>query len=109
MDEVLRGKVNVNNRLVIPAEVRKQLGIKAGDEVLMRMEEGELRVYTTAIWLAKMRAALRSEAKGTSIVDELISERRAEAAREERDAAEWLRRKERARPKRGRGRAAKRG
>jgi AbrB family looped-hinge helix DNA binding protein len=38
-----RMKLNENGRVVIPAQVRAALGIEAGDELLMRVEDDELR------------------------------------------------------------------
>lgn len=47
--EVYRTKLGPNGRIVIPRAVRRELGLKPGDGILMRMEPGELgdlRVYT---------------------------------------------------------------
>ena len=41
-----RVKLNENGRIVIPAAMREALQIKAGDELLLRVEDGELRVTT---------------------------------------------------------------
>jgi len=41
-----RARVNENGRVVIPASYRKALGIKAGDEVILGMEDDELRITT---------------------------------------------------------------
>jgi AbrB family looped-hinge helix DNA binding protein len=46
MDVETRTRVNENGRLVIPASYRRALGIKAGDEVIVRMEDDELRITT---------------------------------------------------------------
>jgi len=35
-------KLTQNGRIVIPASYRTALGIKAGDEVILRMEDNEL-------------------------------------------------------------------
>ena len=42
----VRTRVNQNGRLVIPASFRKKLGIRAGDEVELRIEDDELRITT---------------------------------------------------------------
>jgi AbrB family looped-hinge helix DNA binding protein len=39
MDVETRTRVNENGRVVIPASYRKALGIKAGDEVILRNAE----------------------------------------------------------------------
>ena len=46
METETRTRVNENGRVVIPAFYRKALGIKAGDEVILRMEDDELRITT---------------------------------------------------------------
>lgn len=70
-------------RLVIPAELRATLGISAGSRVIL--------VDTPdGIILMTMEQALRrsrEELAGPSLVDELIADRRAEAAREAAESA----------------------
>lgn len=78
-----RARVNENGRVVIPASFRKALGIKTGDEVVLRLENDELRITTLRRRLEQARRLVRKHVKpGTSLVDELIAERR-EAARDE--------------------------
>jgi AbrB family looped-hinge helix DNA binding protein len=78
-------RVNQNGRVVIPASYRKALGIKAGDEVILRMEDGELRITTMKRRLERAQRRVRQYVKpGVSLADELIAERR-EAARRERE------------------------
>jgi AbrB family looped-hinge helix DNA binding protein len=76
-------KVNQNGRVVIPAEFRKALGIQAGDVVVARVEEDELRITTLTkrIESAQLRAQKYLK-RGVSLVDELIAERREAAKRE---------------------------
>lgn len=78
-----RMRVNENGRVVIPASFRKALGIKAGDEVILRIENDELRITTLKRRLERAQRLVRAHVKaGTSLVDELLAERR-EAARNE--------------------------
>jgi len=78
-----RQRVNENGRVVIPASFRKALGINIGDEVVLRMEDDELRITTLKRRVERAQRLVRKHLKrGTSIVDELIAERR-EAARNE--------------------------
>jgi len=85
MDAESFARVNQNGRVVIPASYRKALGIKAGDEVILRMEEGELRITTMKRRLERAQRRVRQYVKpGVSLADELIAERR-EAARRERE------------------------
>jgi len=83
MDEETRTRVSQNGRIVIPASFRKTLGIKAGDEVLLRLEDHELRITTQQRRIQQAQRRARQYIKpGASLVDELLAERR-EAARNE--------------------------
>jgi AbrB family looped-hinge helix DNA binding protein len=76
-------RVNENGRVVIPASFRKALGIKVGDEIVLRIEDDELRITTLQRRLERAKGLVRKHVKpGTSLVDELIAERR-EASRSE--------------------------
>jgi len=78
-----RQRVNENGRVVIPASFRKALGINIGDEVVLRMEDDELRITTLKRRVERAQRLVRKNVKrGMSLVDELIAERR-EAARNE--------------------------
>lgn len=78
-----RMRVNQNGRIVIPVSFRKELGIKTGDEVILQLHGDELRITTLKHRLARAQRLVRKHVKpGTSLVDELIAERR-EAARNE--------------------------
>ena len=78
-----RQRVNENGRVVIPASFRKALGINIGDEVVLRMEDDELRITTLKRRVERAQRLVRKHVKrGASLVDELIAERR-EAARNE--------------------------
>jgi len=78
-----RMRVNENGRVVIPASFRKALGINIGDEVVLRIEDDELRITTLRRRLARAQRLVRKHVKqGDSLADELIAERR-EAARRE--------------------------
>ena len=83
MESETRMRVNENGRLVIPASFRKALGIKIGDEVVLRIEDDELRITTLKRRLERAQRLVRKHVKtGTSLAKELIAERR-ESARNE--------------------------
>src|SRR2546427_12783860 len=89
MSSETRLRVNENGRVVIPASFRRALGIKAGDEILLRMEDDELRITTMKKRIERARRLVRKYVKpGVSLVDELIADRRREAAREAQDEDE---------------------
>ena len=76
-------KVYGGGKIAIPASYRRALGIDDGDMVVIDMTDGELRVRSTAALVRDAQALVRQYvAPETSLVDELIAERRAEAARE---------------------------
>src|SRR5271169_3075184 len=78
-----RMRVNENERVVTPAAFRKRLGIQVGDEVVLQIQDDELRITTLKRNIERAQRLVRKHVKpGTSLVDELIAERR-EAARNE--------------------------
>jgi AbrB family looped-hinge helix DNA binding protein len=80
-----RLRINENGRVVIPASFRKALGIHPGDEVIVRLDEDEVRITTMKKRIERVQSHARRHLKpGVSIVDEFIAERR-EAARRERE------------------------
>lgn len=68
-------------RIAIAEHLRNALGIKAGDELLIRLDGEELRLFTRA---AGLRAARRIVSKylrqGDSLSDELLDDRGREVA-----------------------------
>ena len=78
-----RMRVSENGRVVIPAAFRKRLGIRVGDEVVLQIQDDELRITTLKRNIERAQRLVRKHVKaGTSLVDELIAERR-EAAQNE--------------------------
>lgn len=77
-----RVKIGQDWRLVIPAQFRKALPWKEGDEVILRIEDGELRLTTPEQALRRAQALVRQYIPADrSLADELIAERRREARR----------------------------
>jgi AbrB family looped-hinge helix DNA binding protein len=78
-----RVRLNDKGALVIPVGIRRALGIKPGDGLLLRIEDCELRITTARQRLAKAQRLVRKHVpRGRSLVDELIAERRAAARHE---------------------------
>lgn len=76
-------KVDRHGRVVIPAEYRRALGLREGDPVMVQLDDGVLRILTRAQAIRRAQEILAPYFAGKpSPVDELIAERRAEAARE---------------------------
>jgi AbrB family looped-hinge helix DNA binding protein len=83
MDSETRMRINENGRVVIPASYRKALGINVGDEVVLRIENDELRIMSLKRRLEQAQRRIRRYVKpGRSLADELIAERREAAKRE---------------------------
>lgn len=80
---IASGKVGPGGRIVIPAPMRHELGIEPGDSITLRIEDGDLRIVSRQAALRRIRERLKKKVPpGVSLADELIKERRAEAARE---------------------------
>jgi len=91
------GRINANGRIVIPAALRRQMGINPGDSVLMEVEDGVLRLESHRSRIQRIQGEIARCCKpGPLASEELIAERREEARREEveleRDRAEQARR-----------------
>ena len=82
-----QAKVIAGGKIVIPAELRRELGIVDGDSLVVEREPGGgivIKTYQQVVRevQARFRELLKPGVTG-SIVDELLAERRAEAEREE--------------------------
>lgn len=76
-EQETRTRINENGRVVIPVSFRKALGINLGDEVVLRIQDDELRIVTLKQRVARAQRLIRRHVKpGVSLVDELIAERR---------------------------------
>ncbi len=76
-------KVIAGGKIVIPAELRRELGISEGDIlVLDRNEDGSLAVKTHAQVIREGQQRIREMIKRPFTVDDFIAEKRTEAERE---------------------------
>jgi AbrB family looped-hinge helix DNA binding protein len=77
------GRVTSGGRLVLPAELRAELGLRDGDAVSLRLEGQQIVVEPYAHVVKRIQDKWRRHIPpDRSLVDELIAERRAEAARD---------------------------
>jgi len=86
--ETTRAKTRLspNGRIVIPAAIREELGVKPGETLLMEVEDGVLRIESYPTMIARIQREIAQFAKpGILASDELIAERREEARREEEE------------------------
>ena len=77
-------RIAPGGRVVIPAEFRKALGVDIGDDMVIELADGELRLRSFDAALKRVQEIVRKYVpEGVSLADELVRERREEAAREE--------------------------
>jgi AbrB family looped-hinge helix DNA binding protein len=76
-------RIGPQGRVVIPADLRRELGLEPGETLMAHVESGRLVLEPRREILARLRSELRAATpSGTSMVDELLAERRREARRE---------------------------
>jgi AbrB family looped-hinge helix DNA binding protein len=81
--EEVRTRLNENGRLVIPASIRRALDLQPEAEVVLRVEDGELRMTTPQRRAQRAQELFKKYVgKGVSLSEELIADRRKEAAGE---------------------------
>jgi AbrB family looped-hinge helix DNA binding protein len=80
----VHARISPNGRVVIPAAMRSQMGIKPGEDVLMEVEDGVLRIESHRARIRRVQEEFKKYAKpGVLKSDELIAERRKEARRDQ--------------------------
>jgi AbrB family looped-hinge helix DNA binding protein len=81
----LRLTLGPGGRVVIPAALREAMEVNEGDALLAWVEDGELHLLSPRVGARQARALLRGLLpEGESLADELIADRRREAAAESR-------------------------
>lgn len=76
-------KIGEGGRIVIPARIRPAIGAEIGDTMTLRVHDKSLQITTPKEALRRLQALVREHVpEGVSFVDELIRERREEAADE---------------------------
>ena len=76
-------KVGPQGRVVIPARLRRILAIGQGDTLVARVEDGRIVLEKREQVLARVRRRFEKVPREVSLANELISERREEARREQ--------------------------
>ena len=78
-----RVNLGERGRVVIPAEVRERLEWKDGERLILVVEDdGSVRLTPLRVMVDRWAGMYAHLAPGRSLADELIAERRADAARE---------------------------
>ncbi|MDX6650045.1 MAG: hypothetical protein QOJ97_1996 [Solirubrobacteraceae bacterium] len=82
-----RVQMGERGRVVLPAPVRRALGLAPGDRLILTLEpDGGVRMVSAREVAGRLRGLLRDVAPGRSLADELLAERRAEARREDAES-----------------------
>jgi AbrB family looped-hinge helix DNA binding protein len=80
-----RVKLGEGGRFVIPAAMREEMGVKPGEDLILHVENGELRVRSWLQNLRRVQAELSALKKpDESVVDEFLKERREEQLRSDK-------------------------
>ena len=78
----VKTRLGKGGRVVIPAMYRKALHLKPGDDVVLVLEDGEVRLVTPQRAVERAQALVRRYVpQGRDLSEELLRDRREEAAR----------------------------
>ncbi len=77
-------RVGAQGRIVLPSAMRHALGVKEGDELAATIDGRRIVLEPRGELLRRMQEELRSTRGKRSLVDELIADRRREAALDRR-------------------------
>lgn len=77
-----RAKMGENGRVVIPMAFRKELKIKAGEELVLRVENNEIHVMSLRQAIEKTQAVVKKYVKTKSLVARLKEMRKEDAKNE---------------------------
>lgn len=81
MGEVQRVRIGTQGRIVLPRALREELGAEEGAVYAARVDDGALILESPHRVLERLRARIdEAVPPEVSLVDELLAERRAEAA-----------------------------
>jgi AbrB family looped-hinge helix DNA binding protein len=72
-----------SGRIVLPAAIRKELGLKVGDRLTVTSTQGAIRILSRKMALESIRAGIiKQRGSLDGILDEFLTEKHEEAARE---------------------------
>jgi AbrB family looped-hinge helix DNA binding protein len=76
-------RLSEDGGVVLPAEFREALGLRAGDAIIMALDDGVIRMWSLERAIQRLQELVRQQVpEGVSLADELIAERRREAESE---------------------------
>ncbi len=83
-----QGKIDINGKLYLPTNVRKQLGLEKNTNVVMLIQEDHLVIKPVQQAIIEAQTMIQEELKTqgiatpTNFTEEFIADRRAEAQKE---------------------------
>ncbi len=79
----IRVQIGPKGRVVLPAPIRRQLGLAEGTELMARIEGDGIVLEPRSVAVSRLQALVRAAVpEGVGLVDELLADRKAEARRE---------------------------
>lgn len=75
-------KVASNGRMILPASVRKLMGLHGDGKVILTVEDDQVRLSPIGHGVSRAQALYREHAKQARTTDEFLIDRKAEAAAE---------------------------
>ena len=75
-------KLDNQGRVFVPSRLRKALGIKAGDILMLNLKDGKVEISTLEYAIGNAKEVVKGYARGRKLWKELIQERREEAKNE---------------------------
>lgn len=73
-------KVAGNGRMVLPASVRRAMGLHGDGKIILTIEDDQVRLSPIGHGVSRAQALYREHAKQARTVDDFLSDRKADAA-----------------------------
>ena len=84
---ILHGKISERGRIVVPAPIRKSLGLEPGSDVVLREHNGELHIISLNQAIQQIQKLAQTLVPDDiSLVDEVIAMRQAEVRKEDQES-----------------------
>jgi AbrB family looped-hinge helix DNA binding protein len=80
-------KVASNGRMILPASVRKAMGLHGDAKVILTVENDEVRLSPIGHGVSRAQAIYREHAKQARSIDDFLTDRKAEAATDAGEAS----------------------
>ena len=79
-------KVASNGRMILPASVRKAMGLHGDAKVILTVEDDQVRLSPIGHGVSRAQALYREHAKQARTTDDFLTDRKTEAATEADEA-----------------------